>query len=150
MSGKPPSEDIDESALRVGKVKDHAAGLTAVGVSLQRAYDQMGATRSVLTLPLLNQRFGFDCPGCAWPEPQGHRRPAEFCENGAKAVAEEATTRRVTPEFFARHSVAELADKSDFWLGQQGRSTEPIVLDRTPPATSRSPGTTPSNSSPTS
>ncbi|HJQ46995.1 MAG TPA: FdhF/YdeP family oxidoreductase [Amycolatopsis sp.] len=125
---KAPEDDIDESALHVGEVHDHAAGMTAVAVSLKRAYDQMGVARTVKTLPLLNQRHGFDCPGCAWPEPQGRRKPAEFCENGAKAVAEEATARRVTREFFALHSVRELATKTDYWLGQQGRLTEPMVL----------------------
>ena len=84
-----------------------------------------------LTLRLLNQRDGFDCPGCAWPEPRevdgGKRRAAEFCENGAKAVAEEATTRRLGPEFFAAHSLADLDGRSEYWLGQQGRLTHPVV-----------------------
>ena len=92
----------------------------------------MGTGRTVRTLRLLNQREGFDCPGCAWPEPRqadGERRKlAEFCENGAKAVAEEATKRRVSAEFFADHSIGDLAGKTDYWLGQQGRITEPVVL----------------------
>jgi formate dehydrogenase major subunit len=125
---KPPIRDIDESALQVGEAQDHAAGVKAVAVSMKRAYEQMGVTRTALTLPLVNQRAGFDCPGCAWPESEGRRRPAEFCENGVKAVAEEATTRKVTREFFARHSVSELAERTDYWLGQQGRLTEPMVL----------------------
>ena len=65
-------------------------------------------------------------PGCAWPEP-GHAHVAEFCENGVKAVAEEATTERVTAAFFAEHSIAELRQQSEHWLGQQGRLTEPMV-----------------------
>ncbi|HEY0495596.1 MAG TPA: FdhF/YdeP family oxidoreductase [Kutzneria sp.] len=128
MTRRPPQQDVDESKIKVGEPETYAAGVKGVLVSLQHGLDQMGATRSVRTLRLLNQREGFDCPGCAWPEPHGHRKVAEFCENGAKAVAEEATTRRVTPEFFAEHSVAELAEKSDYWLGQQGRLTEPMVL----------------------
>ncbi len=88
----------------------------------------MGVGRTAGTLRLLNQREGFDCPGCAWPESQEHRKVAEFCENGAKAVAEEATRRRVGSEFFAEHSVAALAERTDYWLGQQGRITEPVVL----------------------
>lgn len=131
MSRKAPEQDIDESALSTHHPKDHAAGVKAVMVSLRRGWEQMGAGRTMLTLPLLNQRSGFDCPGCAWPDPQeadGDKRSvAEFCENGAKAVAEEATTRRVDAEFFAKHSVAELADKSDYWLGQQGRLTQPMI-----------------------
>ena len=128
MSHKPPQQDIDESQLAVHQPKTWAAGLPGVLVSTQRGFEQMGVTRTVRTLRLLNQQHGFDCPGCAWPDPQGHRKMAEFCENGAKAVAEEATLRRVGPEFFAAHSIADLADKTDYWLGQQGRLTEPMVL----------------------
>ncbi|MEU2254131.1 FdhF/YdeP family oxidoreductase [Nocardia xishanensis] len=123
-----PIEDIDESALTVTAPKEQAAGVTAVAVALKRSIEEMGVVRTARTLARLNQVNGFDCPGCAWPEPSGHRRPAEFCENGAKAVAEEATLRTVTPEFFAAHSVAELAGKSGYWLGQQGRITHPMVL----------------------
>ncbi|MBK0868198.1 MAG: FdhF/YdeP family oxidoreductase [Saccharopolyspora sp.] len=131
MSRRAPEQDIDESALSTHEPKDAAAGVKAVMVSLRRSWEQMGAGRTIKTLPLLNQRSGFDCPGCAWPDPRGedkHRSPAEFCENGAKAVAEEATTRKVDAEFFAAHSVAELADKTDYWLGQQGRLTQPMIL----------------------
>ncbi|MDV2475949.1 FdhF/YdeP family oxidoreductase [Rhodococcus zopfii] len=128
MTRRAPVDDIDESTLEVAAAKDHAAGVPAVLVSLQRAYAQMGAVRTLSTLTRLNQRHGFDCPGCAWPETPGHRKPAEFCENGAKAVAEEATLRTVTPEFFAQHSVDDLAGRTDYWLGQQGRITHPMVL----------------------
>ncbi|KAA9158563.1 FdhF/YdeP family oxidoreductase [Amycolatopsis acidicola] len=132
MTRNAPTDDIDEAALEVHKPKHWAAGVPGVAVSLLRSVEQMGTGRTVRTLRLLNQREGFDCPGCAWPEPQAadgeHRKLAEFCENGAKAVAEEATKRRVTPEFFAAHPVAELAGKTDYWLGQQGRLTHPMVL----------------------
>ncbi|WP_378738569.1 FdhF/YdeP family oxidoreductase [Nocardia brasiliensis] len=128
MHRNGPIQDIDESSLTVTPPKEQAAGVTAVTVSLKRAVDEMGVIRTARTLARVNQVHGFDCPGCAWPEPSGHRRPAEFCENGAKAVAEEATLRTVTPEFFAAHSIDELADKSGYWLGQQGRLTHPMVL----------------------
>ncbi|MFE9580333.1 FdhF/YdeP family oxidoreductase [Nocardia sp. NPDC006044] len=128
MHRNGPTEDIDESALSVTAPKEQAAGITAVAVSLKRAIDEMGVIRTARTLARVNQVHGFDCPGCAWPEPTGHRRPAEFCENGAKAVAEEATVRTVTPEFFAAHSLDDLAGKSGYWLGQQGRLTHPMVL----------------------
>ena len=82
------------------------------------------------TLLSANQPDGFDCPGCAWPD-RNHASTFEFCENGAKAVAAEATARRVTAEFFARHTVSELAGKSDFFLEDQGRLTEPMVYDAT-------------------
>ncbi|MEU7632274.1 FdhF/YdeP family oxidoreductase [Nocardia sp. NPDC049220] len=128
MHRNGPARDIDESRLSVTPPKEQAAGVTAVAVALKRSMEEMGVLRTARTLSRVNQVHGFDCPGCAWPEPTGHRRPAEFCENGAKAVAEEATLRTVTPEFFAAHSVADLADKSGYWLGQQGRLTHPMVL----------------------
>src|SRR5690606_30622937 len=75
-----------------------------------------------------NQAEGFDCPSCVWPNPDpGHRKIAEFCENGAKAVAEEGTKRRADPEFFARYSIDELAAHSELWLGKQGRITHPMI-----------------------
>ncbi|MGN2640903.1 FdhF/YdeP family oxidoreductase [Nocardia takedensis] len=128
MHRNGPSEDIDESAVTVRAPEQRAAGVTAVAVALKRSVEEMGVLRTARTLARVNQVHGFDCPGCAWPEPSGHRRPAEFCENGAKAVAEEATLRTVGPEFFAAHPVAELATRSGYWLGQQGRLTHPMVL----------------------
>ena len=120
--------DYDEHAVVVGSPKTEAAGVRAVLVSLRRSLAEMGPVRTAAAWLRLNQRDGFDCPGCAWPEEQGGRKFAEFCENGAKAVAEEATRRVVTPEFFARHSVAELTAKPEYWLSQQGRLTHPMVL----------------------
>jgi molybdopterin-dependent oxidoreductase alpha subunit len=109
--------------------KTAAAGVTGVRVALQRSIKQMGLTRSTRTLLKLNQADGFDCMSCAWPDPDPeHRHTAEFCENGAKAVAEEATRKRATPEFFAEHSIAELESHDEMWLGQQGRITHPMVL----------------------
>ncbi|MVU80754.1 FdhF/YdeP family oxidoreductase [Nocardia sp. ET3-3] len=118
----------DENDVVVTREKTHAAGVPAVVVSLRRGIEQMGAVRTARTLSALNQRDGFDCPGCAWPETPGHRKYAEFCENGAKAVADEATRRTVTPEFFSTHSVRDLLGRTDYWLGQQGRLTHPMVL----------------------
>ncbi|KUI31639.1 hypothetical protein AU196_10855 [Mycobacterium sp. IS-1742] len=120
--------DFDENDVVVTGEKGHAAGIPAVLVSLRRGVEQMGVARTARTLARLNQRDGFDCPGCAWPETPGHRKHAEFCENGAKAVAEEATTRRVGPDFFAAHPVADLLERTEYWLGQQGRLTHPMVL----------------------
>ncbi|MFF8567852.1 FdhF/YdeP family oxidoreductase [Streptomyces albidoflavus] len=127
MAAKPPTGDPVQDAPEVGEVQHAAAGLPAVAHSLRMSARQMGVRRTALTLLRVNQKDGFDCPGCAWPEPD-KRHAAEFCENGAKAVAEEATLRRVTPAFFAEHSVAELAERSGYWLGQQGRLTEPMHL----------------------
>jgi molybdopterin-dependent oxidoreductase alpha subunit len=128
MTRPAPIKDIDEANLEVTKRKDYAAGVPAVAVSLKRGLEEMGLLRTTRTLLKLNQRDGFDCPGCAWPERPGGRKIAEFCENGAKAVSEEATLRRVTPKFFAEHSVEELRTRSGYWLGQQGRLTHPMVL----------------------
>ncbi|MFB9492885.1 FdhF/YdeP family oxidoreductase [Nonomuraea dietziae] len=122
---KAPRDDAGDEGMRVVPPKDWAGGLPAVAHAMETAYRQMGVGRTALTLLQVNQKRGFDCPGCAWPEGE-HRSPAEFCENGAKAVAEEATTRRVGREFFAAHPVGELAVRSDHWLGQQGRLTEPM------------------------
>jgi formate dehydrogenase major subunit len=120
--------DYSESDLTVGHQKEYAAGVKAVKISMQRALGHMGPKRSTQTLLKLNQADGFDCMSCAWPDPEvGHRHAAEFCENGAKAVAEEATTARATPELFATHSIADLDRHSEWWLGQQGRITEPMV-----------------------
>ncbi|UZG60016.1 FdhF/YdeP family oxidoreductase [Rhodococcus opacus] len=119
---------FDEDDVVVTHEKSYAAGVPAVLVSLRRGLEQMGPVRTARTLMKLNQREGFDCPGCAWPETPGHRKHAEFCENGAKAVAEEATTRKVGPQFFAAHSVSDLLGRTEFWLGQQGRLTHPMVL----------------------
>ena len=128
MSNRRRTAEEDESRLRVSGQQDHAAGPTAVAVSAKRSLERMGPVRTLKTWAKLNQAEGFDCPSCAWPDPDpGHRHPAEFCENGAKAVAEEATTDRATPEFFARHSIADLAAHSELWLGQQGRITHPMV-----------------------
>ncbi len=127
MATPAPRQDPTDEGLSVATPKSWAAGAPAVGHSLQVAQRQMGVKRTALTLLRINQSGGFDCPGCAWPEPaEGERSHFEFCENGAKAVAEEATLRRVTPQFFAEHPVSELATKSDYWLGQQGRLTEPM------------------------
>ncbi|MGB6183048.1 MAG: FdhF/YdeP family oxidoreductase, partial [Rhodococcus sp. (in: high G+C Gram-positive bacteria)] len=128
MTRTHDSRDYDEADLSIEKPKTHAAGPTAVAVSLYRALDRMGPVRTARTLLDLNQAEGFDCMSCAWPDPDpGHRHAAEFCENGAKAVAEEADKRRATPDFFARHSIAELDAHSEHWLGQQGRITHPMV-----------------------
>ena len=109
-----------------GKPQHHAAGLPAVANAMRHALTQMGPKRTLSTLTRLNQHHGFDCPGCAWPDPEGHRNAAEFCENGAKAVAEEGTKARATPHLFDRHSIADMEAHSDYWIGKLGRLTEPL------------------------
>jgi len=122
------TEEQGEPGLKVGPAVDHAAGVKAVAISMQRAVGEMGPVRAAKTLLRLNQVDGFDCMSCAWPDPDPeHRHRAEFCENGAKAVAEEATLKRVEPDFFARHSIADLDEQDEYWLGKQGRITQPMV-----------------------
>ena len=91
------------------------------------AVREMGVVRGFKTLLNANKKTGFDCQSCAWPSPDGDRQVAEFCENGAKAIADEATTKRITRDFFRDQSLDDLRSRSDLWLGQQGRLTEPMV-----------------------
>jgi molybdopterin-dependent oxidoreductase alpha subunit len=120
-------EDPDDD-LSVSPPKTWATGLPAVAHAVQYSLGQTSPRRTALTLLNLNQGKGIDCPGCAWPDPDPKHRPMnEYCENGAKHVNDEATSRRVTAEFFRQHPVSELDRKSDYWLNQQGRLTEPMV-----------------------
>ncbi|MCH0539865.1 FdhF/YdeP family oxidoreductase [Streptomyces sp. MUM 203J] len=138
MATQPPAGDPVQDAPQVSDAPHAAAGLPAIAHTLRMSRQQMGLARTARTLLKVNQKDGFDCPGCAWPE-EDRRHVAEFCENGAKAVAEEATLRRVTPAFFAAHPVSDLAARSGYWLGQQGRITRPMYLpegsDRYEPVT---------------
>jgi molybdopterin-dependent oxidoreductase alpha subunit len=107
-----------------------AGGVPAIIATVKAVSDEMGLVRGARTMLKVNQVGGVDCPGCAWPEPDQKRSYFEFCENGAKHVADEATTKRVTPEFFQKWSVAELAEQTDQWLNAQGRLTHPMLLNR--------------------
>ncbi|RFU87839.1 hypothetical protein DY218_04885 [Streptomyces triticagri] len=124
MSGT--EDPVDD--LTVTLPKDWAAGVPAVTHALRYSLGQTSPRRTALTLLNINQAEGIDCPGCAWPEPApGKRHLNEYCENGAKHINDEATSRRVTRDFFREHSIADLDAKSDHWLNQQGRLTEPMV-----------------------
>jgi molybdopterin-dependent oxidoreductase alpha subunit len=105
-----------------------AAGLKAIAEVAEYGLRHSGLINTVRTAHKLNQTHGFDCQSCAWPNPDNERSIAEFCENGFKAVTYEATTKHLDAEFFRAHSVADLAARSDHWLGAQGRLTEPLVL----------------------
>lgn len=126
MNGRPHRYDGSDDEPQIGSPKGESAGVAGVISSLKFA-GRAGLSRTLPGLFRVNQPDGFDCPGCAWPEPD-RTHHAEFCENGAKAVAEETTRGRVTEEFFARYPVDELAGKSGHWLGRQGRLTEPMHL----------------------
>jgi molybdopterin-dependent oxidoreductase alpha subunit len=125
VRAEPPTE------LNSGPVPESetvAGGIPAIVSTISHSWAEMGAVRTLRTLSQVNQKEGFDCPSCAWPDPDGDRSVVEFCENGAKAVAEEATVKRVAPEFFRELSVADLSTRSDYWLGKQGRLTHPMIL----------------------
>ena len=122
---QPP---VEHTGIKVSKPKTYAAGLEAVTSSFKHVFGLAGIVRGTKGMMRLNQKNGFDCPSCAWPDPDDHRAKSEFCENGAKALASETTRRRVDPAFFATHSVAEMSRQSDYWMEQQGRLTDPVVL----------------------
>src|SRR3954464_3250021 len=124
----PPEEDL--SKIEISEPATSAAGLGGVVASFRHAYAEMGVRRSLRTLTSLNQKDGYDCQSCAWPDPDGERHVAEFCENGAKAVAFEATLKRLTPDVFARHPISELLRKRDVELEALGRITPPMVRRR--------------------
>ena len=123
----PPTSRPDrEDHTTVRGPASAAAGLGSLRATLAQTSEHLGLRRGARLLLQVNQPDGFDCPGCAWPEP-AHAAHLEFCENGAKALAEEATVRRCGPDFFAAHPVTELVDQTDHWLGQQGRLTQPML-----------------------
>jgi molybdopterin-dependent oxidoreductase alpha subunit len=113
--------------LKVGRASEEAAGIPAIWNTMLYGIGEMGPVRSSEAFVKINQVTGFDCQSCAWPSPDKKRKVFEFCENGAKAVSDESTKKRIMPEFFARYSIEELATKSDYWLNQQGRLTSPMV-----------------------
>ncbi len=122
----PPEEFAD---IRLNAMKKKSAGIPALVSSMQHLSQELGIWRGIKILNKMNQKDGFDCPGCAWPDPDGKRSTlGEYCENGVKAIAEEATKKRVTPDFFKRHSVEELSTWSDYKIGKAGRITHPMYL----------------------
>jgi molybdopterin-dependent oxidoreductase alpha subunit len=109
--------------------ENKAAGLKAVKESLAHLQREMGLGKGLRLAGKMNQQDGFDCAGCAWPDPEDHRSTlGEYCENGIKALAEEATEAKVDPAFFRAHAVEELSLWPDFELGKAGRITQPMIL----------------------
>ncbi|MFJ9709248.1 FdhF/YdeP family oxidoreductase [Streptomyces sp. NPDC101234] len=123
------AEQSGEPAPTGSGPESSTVGIHSITESARYSLAEMGAGRSVRTLLSLNQADGFDCPSCAWGDPDpGHRKTAEFCENGVKAVAWEATRKRVDAAFFAAHSMSELRERDGHWLEAQGRLTQPMYL----------------------
>jgi len=114
--------------LKIVKPTTTAAGFQALTESLKHMREEMTAVSCSKTLFSLNQKGGIDCPGCAWPDPKDRSALGEYCENGVKAITEEATKKKADPAFFAKHSVAELSNWSDYDIGKSGRITHPMVL----------------------
>ena len=128
----PASENPELfTGLTLGPLKKAAAGVPAVVSSFKHVFGEAGFLRGLKALHKLNQKDGFDCPSCAWPDPDDERSGiAEYCENGAKAVAEEATTKQLTADFFAVNAVKDLAELSDYEIGRKGRIAEPVYLSK--------------------
>ena len=118
---------VELSGTRIGRAYQEAAGIPAMLNTARYGLREMGPIRTARTLTDINQEKGFDCQSCAWPSPDKKRKVFEFCENGAKAVADELTHKRIGRDFFREHSISDLAARSDYWLNQQGRLTEPMV-----------------------
>jgi len=116
------------TGVRLRNPKESAVGIPAITSAMKHVADEMGLLKGLRLLGKLNQKDSIDCPGCAWPDPTHRSRLGEYCENGAKAIAEEATEKRVTPEFFASHTVEEMSDWSDYEIGKSGRITHPMYL----------------------
>ena len=117
-----------EKNLKVKSPKQVAGGVAAVVSSLEHVFSEVGVIEGTKALLKLNQFDGFDCPGCAWPDPDEHRSVVEFCENGAKAVAEEATDAKCDDEFFKKHTISEMLQWTDYEIGKSGRVTHPMIL----------------------
>ncbi len=126
----PNPENPEEFlGLKLGDPKTVAAGVPAVLSAASHVFSEMDVARGMKALFTLNQTKGYDCPGCAWPDPDKERSSlGEYCENGAKAIAEEATTKKLTADFFAKNSVAQLADLNDYEVGKKGRIAQPMFL----------------------
>ncbi len=117
------------TGLRTGTPKESAAGLDAIRSSGKHLFGAMPPRRGIKALKNLNQHQGIDCPGCAWPDPDDERSwMGEYCENGAKAIAEEATTKRLEADFFKENSISDLRKLSDYELGKKGRIAQPLYL----------------------
>ena len=127
--GGGPEVPIEFGKLKLKAVDTKSAGLPAVWSAGVKVVENMTAGSAVKTLFKLNQKGGIDCPGCAWPDPDDDRSAlGEYCENGVKAIAEEAMRRQIDAGFFRKHTVSELAKMTDYELGKLGRLAEPLVL----------------------
>ena len=130
MSKKTNAQPPEKlTGIQLKEIPKSAVGAKAIKSALSHIKNEVGLAKGIGLLKNINQKYGFDCPGCAWPDPDAKRAfLAEYCENGAKAIAEEATKNKVTPMFFATHSVKEMSIWSDYKIGKSGRVTHPMIL----------------------
>ncbi|OQP62823.1 hypothetical protein A3860_26285 [Niastella vici] len=126
----PGAENPEKfTGLQLGSIKKTAAGLPAVVEAFKQVAGEAGLVRGLKALAHMNKKDGFDCPSCAWPDPDDDRSPfGEYCENGAKAIAEEATLKKLTADFFAENAVQDLAALTDYEIGRKGRIAQPVFL----------------------
>ena len=115
--------------IEIKKPASKAAGLAAIIQTMKFMIREPGLLKGIKGLLRMNQKNGFDCSSCAWPDPSGHRSKNEYCENGAKALASESTRKKITSEFFRNYSLKDLSQKTDYWHELQGRLTEPMFKD---------------------
>ena len=132
MANKKHNEDTPEdfTGIRIKNIPEGAVGLPAISSTIKQLSKYMSPRQAMKTMFKVNQKGGFDCPGCAWPDPDDDRsKLGEYCENGVKAIAEEAQRKTIGKRFFSRNSIDELAAYSDFELGKFGRLSEPLILE---------------------
>ena len=135
LSNPEPSKDRTPGAQppeEQGQVKLRApdrvaAGMHALAETLKFTARETGFARAISDWLKINKKDGFDCQSCAWPNPDRDRHVFEFCENGVKALTSEATKKQIGPEFFRKHSIADLQEQTDHWLELQGRLVHPMV-----------------------
>ncbi|MDQ2623074.1 MAG: molybdopterin-dependent oxidoreductase, partial [Actinomycetota bacterium] len=122
---QPPEEDFTDADLTVGPPKKSAAGISSISHAMGPALRTMGPGRSFRAAFTMNHKRGFDCPSCAWISED--KPPAiDFCENGFKSLTSELAPVVVPPEFWEANPLSSMLDKSEFWLGRQGRITTPV------------------------
>ncbi|EAZ79342.1 FdhF/YdeP family oxidoreductase [Algoriphagus machipongonensis] len=116
--------------MKTGKPATSAAGPKAIYHAMEKAFQSMKVSKTFRILGALNQKGGVDCPGCAWPDPKHRSRLGEYCENGVKAIAEEAMDKNADADFFKNNSIQKMRQQTDYWLGHQGRLTQPMRIKK--------------------
>ena len=128
INAQPPNK---LTGIKFTEIPKSAVGVKAIKSALSHVKNEVGIVKGVQLLKNINQKNGFDCPGCAWPDPDEKRSfLGEYCENGAKAIAEESTKKKADPTFWQNHSIRQLVNFTDYELGKSGRITQPMYLPK--------------------